>query len=81
MEPGEDARKRFCTSCKRDVFWCHDVNEAALRAEQGECIAVPSAIAEGWPEENGIVIVGQGSFVRSQLERSYQDLVGMLENE
>jgi len=46
MEPTGDERKRFCLQCERHVFWCHTVAEAGLRAYQGECIAIPSWLAE-----------------------------------
>ena len=47
MEPTEDPRQRHCRECQRAVYWCHDANEAGIRADQGECIAVPVWLAEG----------------------------------
>ncbi|MEL6179420.1 MAG: hypothetical protein AAFS10_10725 [Myxococcota bacterium] len=43
----EHANQRFCTTCKRRVYRCINSAEAALRAEQGECIAVPDWLAKG----------------------------------
>ncbi len=39
--------QRLCTRCSRRVYRCHNASEAALRAEQGECIAVPNWLAQG----------------------------------
>lgn len=66
--------KRFCDACKKDVYWCVNVQEAALRIEQGECIAVPAIIAERWPDEQPIVIIGRGSAIQDTLEALYLDL-------
>lgn len=79
LEQTDDARKRFCLQCDRPVFWCHDVDEAALRAEQGECVAVPSAIVEriASRHEGGVVIMGRvGETKRTTLEAAYRDVLG-----
>ncbi len=47
METTDSERKRYCLACHRDVYHCHNADEAALRIEQGECIAVPSWLAKG----------------------------------
>lgn len=62
-QDSDDERKRFCQNCERHVFLCHNTIEAALRAEQGECIAVPDWLVEGAREaqhtREGILIAGQ----------------------
>ena len=47
MDPTGDPRQRRCGQCQRRVYRCHDANEAGLRADQGECIAVPTWLAQG----------------------------------
>jgi len=60
LEATPDPRKRYCGECERPVFRCHDANEAGLRAEQGECIAVPAWLAEGARRETrGVLVVGR----------------------
>ena len=57
----EHARKRHCSTCDRPVYLCHDANEAGIRADQGECIAVPAWLADGARERRGEsrVIIGR----------------------
>lgn len=52
MEPTDDPRQRHCTSCARKVYWCHDAIEAGIRADQGECIAVPAWLVRGLQEDD-----------------------------
>lgn len=52
MEPTDDPRQRHCTSCARKVYWCHDAIEAGIRADQGECIAVPAWLVRGLREDD-----------------------------
>jgi hypothetical protein len=64
-----DPRKRHCEGCNRDVFMCHDANEAGLRAEQDECIAVPGWLAEGVRDHPSVkarhvVIAGRSATIR-----------------
>ena len=73
--------KRHCSACDKDVYWCVNVEEAALRIEQGECIAVPAAITERWPDEQAVVIIGRGSAARDTLEALYLDLTQHLQGE
>ena len=69
MTPTEHTRQRHCDRCARRVTLCVDANEAALRAEQGECIAVPTWLVEGAREDEasraGRLMVGQA---RGKLE-------------
>ena len=55
----DDPRRRHCTGCQRDVFWCHNLHEASLRAEQDECIAVPRWLAEGVRDDTRAITIGQ----------------------
>lgn len=74
LEVTDDSRKRMCSQCAKPVFWCHDVNEAALRAEQGECIAVPLAISAHVRahQDDRVMILGQpGLAFRRELEAAY----------
>ena len=63
MAPTDDDRKRHCERCDRAVFRCHDANEAGLRADQGECIAVPAWLADGARESRGptTLVIGRSS--------------------
>ncbi len=47
MRKTDSPLQRFCTQCSRRVYRCHNASEAALRAEQQECIAVPAWLAQG----------------------------------
>ena len=42
-----DPRKRICSRCDREVYWCEDGFEASVRADQGECVALPSWVVGG----------------------------------
>lgn len=72
MEPTDDPRQRHCTSCARKVYWCHDAIEAGLRADQGECIAVPAWLARGLQEEDeatrGVLIIGMSRPISSRIK-------------
>ncbi|MCA9544977.1 MAG: hypothetical protein KC613_11325 [Myxococcales bacterium] len=46
LTPTEDPRRRLCGACGEVVHRVHDVIEAGVRADQGECIAVPAALAD-----------------------------------
>jgi hypothetical protein len=47
MQPTGQPRRRFCAQCERNVHLCHDTQEAALRADQRECVAVPMWLVRG----------------------------------
>jgi hypothetical protein len=72
LEDTGDPRRRRCPSCQRDVHRCVNIVDAALRAEQGECIAVPAWLARGARDARGTdrLIIGQP---RSTL-RLFQEL-------
>lgn len=59
----DDPRKRQCQGCHRSVFLCHDANEAGLRADQDECIAVPAWLADGARDRHARqrIVVGQAT--------------------
>lgn len=62
LQETADRRRRWCGGCERSVFLCHDANETAIRAEQGECVAVPAWLAEGVRQRReGVLIVGRPS--------------------
>jgi len=67
-------RRRFCEQCKKNVFLCVNVEEAALRIEQGECIAVDARVAEHVEHsiEPGRIIVGQGVQARLVLKTAWE---------
>lgn len=69
METSDDPRRRLCELCDQVVHRCHDANEAALRAEQGECIAVPGWLVEGVRRSSptGHLIIGQGKTLRRRI--------------
>ncbi len=46
LQTTDDPRRRLCATCQRSVFRCHNPQEAALRAEQGECVAVPAWLVQ-----------------------------------
>lgn len=75
--------KRFCDACHKDVYWCINVAEAALRVEQGECIAVPAEIARRWREQPHptTILVGRGLAPQDRLEQLYLDIAGALLDE
>ena len=47
LTPTDEPRERDCATCRRTVHWCSNLAEAAVRAGQGECIAVPAWLADG----------------------------------
>lgn len=65
MEQTPDPRRRFCRGCDRSVFLCQNVTEAALRAEQGECVAVPSQLADHLETESRVIIAGRLDYKRN----------------
>ncbi len=58
LEKTEHARQRFCASCQKRVTLCVNAQEAVLRADQNECIAVPAWFAEGTRRDDRVLIVG-----------------------
>lgn len=44
--PTDSPNVRSCGRCQREVHRCHDVYEADIRAQQGECVAVPMRLVE-----------------------------------
>jgi uncharacterized protein (TIGR02996 family) len=42
LERTEDPAVRSCEVCKKSVYYCHSLHEAAGRARRGECVAVDS---------------------------------------
>ncbi len=75
MQTTDSDNKRFCTQCQRNVFKCHNANEAALRANQDECIAVPDWLAhEARQDERPerVLIVGQPTPLRKRLANIVQ---------
>ena len=47
LDPTGDPNRRDCARCHRTVFRVHNAVDAALRATEGECIAVPVWLADG----------------------------------
>jgi hypothetical protein len=77
LTPTDNPRQRHCTQCARTVFLCVDVIEAGIRADQGECIAVPADLAEAAREEAGAprgIIVGMGKKPSDWLLRAWERL-------
>ena len=73
-----DPRRRHCATCQRAVFLCHDANEAGLRAEQGECIAVPGWLVKVVREHDtpNRLFIGQSQTITELLEEIVQGRVG-----
>ncbi|MBY0458079.1 MAG: TIGR02996 domain-containing protein, partial [Gemmataceae bacterium] len=44
----DDTNVRHCSACRRNVYYCHTIQEAQDHARQGDCVAV-SEDAERWP--------------------------------
>ncbi len=68
LTPTDEPRERNCATCRRTVHWCSNLAEAAVRAAQGECIAVPDWVADGVRaaadargRDDRVVIVGMPS--------------------
>jgi uncharacterized protein (TIGR02996 family) len=40
----EEVAVRFCDSCRKNVFYCHTIDEAKQHAWQGECVAVDPGV-------------------------------------
>ncbi|MFN3196918.1 MAG: hypothetical protein ACE366_00685 [Bradymonadia bacterium] len=75
LTPTDEPRQRACHRCNRTVYLCHDIIEADLRAQQGECIAVPVRLVEAMAEEqetSRLAVGGIGS--PSRLRRVWDQL-------
>lgn len=71
MEPTASPHQRLCQLCRRRVYRCFNAVDAGLRAEQGECIAVPAWLAQGARQEKpSCLIVG-----RPERRVRFQELV------
>jgi uncharacterized protein (TIGR02996 family) len=40
LQPTDDPAKRFCSTCRKHVFYCETIREARRRALGGQCVAV-----------------------------------------
>lgn len=80
MEQTDDPRRRFCAECACSVFLCHDVIEAALRAEQNECVAIPARMADHLETDPRAIIAGQLDY-RHTFEQAYRAALGGDEQE
>ncbi len=47
LERTESLHQRFCTSCQQRVTLCVSAQEARIRTDENECIAVPEWLVEG----------------------------------
>lgn len=78
LTPTDNPRQRHCTQCARTVFLCVDVIEAGIRADQGECIAVPADLAEAARDEAGDsrarIIIGMAGKPSEWLLRAWERL-------
>ena len=45
LEPStRDQKVRFCSECKKSVYFCHDIEEARAHAIEGRCVAVDVSV-------------------------------------
>jgi hypothetical protein len=49
LAPATTEGVRFCTTCRREVFWCETDVEAVAHAQAGHCIAKPAPDLSGSP--------------------------------
>ena len=70
MQRTEDPRRRFCDQCAKPVFMCQDVQEAALRSAQRECVAIPARMMDAL-EGAPALTIGQLD-LRARFEHAYQ---------
>ena len=71
MEETDSPKQRWCQHCERRVYQCNGAVEAGLRAEQGECIAVPDWFVKGLRREpQGRIIVGT-----PQYQKRFQKII------
>jgi uncharacterized protein (TIGR02996 family) len=40
----DDVAVRFCDACRKNVFYCHTIDEAERHAWMGECVAVDASV-------------------------------------
>lgn len=54
-----DPRVRHCDGCQQQVFLCDSRQEAENRAHLGQCIAIPSSLAEGIRQDVCSMVTGR----------------------
>jgi hypothetical protein len=59
LEPADNPRRRYCSTCDHLVHLVANAHEAAHRMRQNECIAIPPSIADQANAREGRIIAGQ----------------------
>ena len=61
LSPTTDAGVRVCGECRRSVYYCGTIAEAALRTFRGECIAFDASLAGLHLFDESSLSMGMGS--------------------
>lgn len=59
LTPSEDASVRSCMQCHERVYRCDSVDEAAMHAQAGHCVALPAALASETGQPGARIVVGR----------------------